>query len=62
MRAVIFYLFLRPLIIANYWLRGHGRRRMKLGELELWVQGYLPDRWFWADRIASGWGYFVGLK
>lgn len=41
-RAAIFYAFLRPLIAANYWLRGRG-----------WAE----DKWFWADRLATSWGF-----
>ena len=40
----IYHTLLRPLIRANYWLR------------EI---GVLPDKWFWADRLACSWGYFT---
>lgn len=42
MRAVIFYVFLRQLIMVNYWLREHD---------------YAEDKWFWADALAFSWGY-----
>jgi hypothetical protein len=43
-RAAIFWLVLRPLILRNYRLR---------------MAGKLPDRWYWADRLAIGWGHAV---
>lgn len=45
-KAVTFYVFLRPLIVVNYWLR----------ECHL-----IADRWFWADAVAFGWGYVVDI-
>ena len=44
MRWIIFNGFLAPLIERNYRLRAEGR---------------LPDEWYWADRLAVRWGYFV---
>lgn len=44
MRWLAFKLVLAPLIRRDYRLRAAGRR---------------PDRWYWADRIATGWGMFV---
>lgn len=40
----IYHGALLPLIHANYWLR---------------AKHVLPDRWFWADRLACAWGYFT---
>jgi hypothetical protein len=42
MRALIFYIALRPLIAVNYWLR---------------ERGLAKDKWFWADTLALSWGY-----
>jgi hypothetical protein len=42
MRWIIFLFILRPLIAANYWLRG---RRL------------IADKCFWADDLAFSWGY-----
>lgn len=44
MRWLIFALVLRPLIRRNYRLR---------------QAGLSPDEWYWADRLAVSWGYFV---
>lgn len=47
MRALIFlpfHLALKHLIKRNYEMRR---------------QGLLPDEWYWADRIAARYGYFV---
>lgn len=44
MRRLIFALILRPLIQRDYRLRAAGKR---------------PDRFYWADRIAMGWGMYV---
>lgn len=46
MRTAIFYLFLRPLILANYWMR---ERKL------------LSDKWFWADATALSWGFTVNI-
>jgi len=39
-----FHLILKPLIKRNYRLR---------------MEGKLPDEWYWADKIAVKFGYFV---
>jgi hypothetical protein len=44
---VIFWLFLRPLIVVNYRLRR---------------SGLLADRWFWADRVALEHGYYYAPR
>lgn len=44
MRWLIFKLVLAPMIRRDYRLREASTR---------------PDRWYWADRIAVGWGMFV---
>jgi len=40
----VFHLLLRPLIKRNYRLR---------------EQGLVADEWYWADRLAVKYGYFV---
>ena len=42
MRFLVYLAVLSPLIQINYWLR-----RLKLRK----------DKWHWADRLASKWGY-----
>lgn len=44
MKWLIFHLYLKPLIKRNYRLR---------------KMGVLPDEWYWADRLAAEWGYYV---
>lgn len=44
---LIWIVILKPLILANYWLR---------------KQKYIADEWFWADWIAFTWGYSVDPK
>ncbi len=44
MREIFFFVVLRPLILANYWMR---ERRL------------LPDKMFWADALALSWGFTV---
>lgn len=44
MKRAIFFMVLRPLIKRNY----------KLREL-----GLKSDEWYWADKLAMRWGYFV---
>lgn len=44
MKWLIFHLYLKPLILENYRARSAHE---------------LPDEWFWADRLALDWGYFV---
>jgi len=44
MKRIIFILILAPLIRRNYKLR---------------EQKKLPDKWYWADKIAIGWGFWV---
>ncbi len=39
-----FHLVLKPLIKRNYRMRN---------------AGLLPDEWYWADKIAVHYGYFV---
>jgi len=43
-RRCIVWLVLAPLIRRNLRLRAAGR---------------LPDEWYWADRIACRWGFYV---
>jgi len=47
MKRLIFMAILQPLILANYWLR---QRRL------------IADKWFWADKLALGWGYSVKFR
>lgn len=47
MKYLIFHLYLKPMIKDNYAKRAAHE---------------LPDEWFWADRLACDWGYFVGTK
>lgn len=44
MRWIIYWCFLRPLILRNYRLRERGKR---------------PDEWYWADLLACKWGYYT---
>lgn len=44
MKWIIFHSVLKPLILANYWLREHG---------------FATDEWFWADELALRWGFGV---
>ena len=43
-KLLIFYLVLRPLIVRNYRLRR---------------ESILQDEWYWADKIAVRYGYYV---
>lgn len=44
MRFLTYWFILRPLILRDYRLRDMNLR---------------PDRWYWADEVACGWGYFT---
>lgn len=44
MKAAIYWLILRPLVLRNYRLRAAGK---------------LSDEWYWADTLACGWGFFT---
>ena len=44
LRALVWHLVLKPLIVRNYRLRALGR---------------LPDEWYWVDEVACKWGYAI---
>lgn len=44
---LIYRFYLRPLILEDLRLRFLGEK---------------PDEWFWADRIASDWGYSTEFR
>lgn len=43
LRRLVYLVVLRPLIRWNYWLRYHR---------------FAEDRWYWADSLALGWGFW----
>ena len=46
----VFHLFLKPLIRRNYRLRYQSA---------ISGDGKYPDEWYWADKIAVKYGFFV---
>lgn len=56
----IFHLYLKPKIIHNYRMRAISAICKNHGVSVKTPDGNeYPDEWFWADKLASSYGYFV---
>ena len=50
LKKEIFEKILKPRILNNYALRKHSALNR---------DGKHPDVWYWADKLACKWGYYV---